>query len=87
VHFINAYTQLSDRPDKGELVRACGVPSEQVHIEVGETDEVIINSARKLGANMVVIGNSHRTGLAALIYTNTAEKILDKLDCNLLALP
>ena len=87
VHFINAYTDLSHRPDKGQLVRACGVPGEQVHIKMGETDDVIVDFARELDADMVVIGNSARTGLSALINTNTAEKILDKLDCNLLAMP
>lgn len=87
VHFINAYTEISDRPDKGQLVRACGVPSDQAHIRMGETDEVIVETARELGANLVVIGNTARSGLAAKISNSTAEKILDKLDCNLLALP
>ena len=87
IHFVNAYTELSDRPDKGQLVRACGVPSDQAHIRMGETDDVIVEMAQELGANMVVIGNSARTGLSALINSNTAERILDKLDCNLLAMP
>ncbi len=87
IHFINAYTELSDRPDKGQLTRACGVPSDQVHIRMGDTDSVIVDLAQELNADMVVIGNSARTGLAAVINTNTAEKILDKLDCNLLAMP
>jgi universal stress protein E len=87
VHFVSAYTELSERPDKGQLVRACGVPSDQVHIRMGETDDVIVDAAQELGANLVVIGNSARTGLSAVINTNTAEKILDRLDCNLLAMP
>jgi universal stress protein E len=87
VHFINAYTDLSNRPDKGQLVRACGVPGDQVHVKMGETDDIIVDFARELDASMVVIGNSSRTGLSALINTNTAEKILDKLDCDLLAMP
>jgi universal stress protein E len=87
IHFINAYTELSDRPDKGQLVRACGVPSDQTHIRMGETDDVVVEAARELRANLVVIGNVTRSGLAAKISNSTAEKILDKLDCNLLALP
>ncbi len=87
IHFVNAYGELSDRPDKGQLVRACGVPSDQVHIRMGEADEVIVEMARELAANLVVVGNSARSGLAAAINNNTAEKILDKLECNLLALP
>jgi universal stress protein E len=87
VHFVNAYTELSNRPDTGELIRACGVPNDQVHIEMGETGDVIVETARRLGASTVVIGNSARDGFAAVIHTNTAEMILDKLDCNLLAMP
>ena len=87
VHFVNAYTELSNRPDTGELIRACGVPNDQVHIEMGETDDVIVETARRLGASTVVIGNSARDGFAAVIHTNTAESILDRLDCNLLAMP
>lgn len=87
VHFVNAYTDLSDRPDKGQLVRACGVPSDQAHIKLGESDDVIVETARELGADLVVIGNSARDGFAAVIKNNTAEKILDRLNCNLLAMP
>lgn len=87
VHFVNAYTELSDYPDKGKLVRACGVPNDQTHIKMGEPDDVIVEVARELGADLVVIGNHARDGFAAVINNNTAEKILDRIDCNLLALP
>lgn len=87
LHFVNAYKDLPDRPDRGQLIRACGVPSEQVHIENGDPDKVIIDKAVELGANLVVIGNSGRAGLSAVINTNTAEKVLDELDCDVLAMP
>lgn len=87
LHLVNAHKGLSDRPDKGALVRACGVANENVHILMGEPDKVIVETAKSLNANLVVIGNSARSGLSALINTNTAEKILDELDCDLLALP
>ena len=54
---------------------------------MGETDDVIIDVARELDAYIVVIGNSARTGLAAVINPNTAGRVLDKLVCDLLALP
>lgn len=87
LHFVNAHKSLSDRPDKGALVRACGVATENVHIRMGDPDKVIVETAKSLNVNLVVIGNSARSGLSALINTNTAEKILDELDCDLLALP
>mgnify|MGYP003381348755 CR=1 FL=1 len=87
LHFVNAHKGLSDRPDKGSLVRACGVAADNVHIKMGDPDKVILEVAKSLNVNLIVIGNSARSGLAALINTNTAEKILDEMDCDLLALP
>ena len=87
LHFVNAHAGLPDRPDKGALVRACGVPADNIHVRMGDPDKVIVEVAKSLDANLVVIGNSARSGLSALVNTNTAEKILDELDCDLLALP
>lgn len=87
LHFVNAHNDMTDRPDRGILVRGCGVPTENIHIKMGDADKVIVETAKSLGINLVVIGNSARSGLSALINTNTAERILDELDCDLLALP
>ena len=70
------------------LAASCRCPeSEHVHIKLGEPDKVIVDVARSIDASMVIVGNSHRSGIAALMNGNTAEKILDKLDCNVLAMP
>ncbi len=87
LHFVNAHKDLSSRPDKGSMKRACGVASENVHIKMGEPGKVIVKTANELGANLVVIGNSARSGLSAAVNNNTAEKILDELACDLLAIP
>jgi len=87
LHFVNAHKDLPDRPDTGALSRACGVTSDKVHIKMGQPDKVIVETAKELDATLLVIGNSARSGLSALINTNTAEEILDELDCDLLALP
>ena len=87
LHFVNAHKDLSSRPDKGSMKRACGVASENVHIKMGEPSKVIVKTADELGANLVVIGNSARSGFSAAVNHNTAEKILDELECDLLAIP
>ena len=87
LHFVNAYDKLEDRPDRGSLIRAFGVSADNVHIKQGKPDKVIVECAKELGAKLLVIGNSGRSGLSELINTNTAEKVLDELDCDLLALP
>lgn len=84
--FLNAHKDLASRPDRGTLLRTCGADSDHVLIRMGDPDDVILNAARELGVNLVVIGNSARSGLTALVKSNTAEKVLDKLDCDLMAL-
>jgi universal stress protein E len=86
VHFVNAHKDLASRPDRGTLLRLCGIDSDRVHIKMGDPDDVILEGADELDVNLVVIGNSARSGLSALVKSNTAEKVLDKLDCDLLAL-
>jgi universal stress protein E len=87
VHFVSAYEDLASRPDRGSFLRACGVEGDKVHIKMGKPAKAIVKRARKMDANLVVIGNSARSGLAALANTNTVEKVLDKLDCDLLCVP
>ena len=86
IYFVNAYKDLAGRPDRGTLIRTCGIEGDKVLIEMGNPDKVIVEQAAKLGVNLVVIGNSARTGLSALLKSNTAEKVLDQLNCDLLAL-
>ncbi|AQA17870.1 hypothetical protein BST95_06090 [Halioglobus japonicus] len=87
VHVVNAFPDFRLKPDRRKLMEVAGVDSEHVHIKLGEPDKVIVDVARSIDASMVIVGNSHRSGIAALMNGNTAEKILDKLDCNVLAMP
>ena len=86
IYFVNAYKDLPSRPDRGTLLRTCGIEGDKVLIEMGEPDKVIVDKAQELGVNLVVIGNSARSGLSALVKSNTAEKVLDKLECGLLVM-
>ena len=87
VHFLNAHKDLPTRPDRGGMIRACGVDSEYVHIKMGDASKVIVECAEELSANLVVIGNSARSGLSAAVNSNTAERVLDDLACDLLVIP
>jgi len=87
VHFINAYQDLQESPDRNALMKYCGVGSDRIHIQLGEPEDVIVNHARSLNASLVVVGNSARSGFAAMIRGNTVEKVLDKLECDILSMP
>ena len=87
VHFINAHKELSAYPDRNALIRTCGVESDRIHIQLGEPEDVIVENARELNAGLVIIGNAARSGISALINGNTVEKVVDRLECDILSMP
>jgi universal stress protein E len=87
VHFINAYRDLASSPDRSALIRNVGVSGDKVRIRMGEPDDVIVDNARELKASLVVVGNAARSGLSALVHGNTVEKVVDRVDCDVLSMP
>ncbi|KPH64195.1 universal stress protein UspE [Pseudoalteromonas sp. NEC-BIFX-2020_002] len=55
-------------------------------IEEGLPEDVIPDVAARLNSELVVIGTVGRTGLSAALVGNTAEHVIDSLDCDVLAL-
>ena len=60
--------------------------TEQCFIEEGLPEDVIPDIANRLNSELVVIGTVGRTGLSAALVGNTAEHVIDSLDCDVLAL-
>lgn len=59
---------------------------EQCHVQEGLPEDVIPGMAAQLDAEMVLIGTIGRTGLSAAIIGNTAEHVIDRLNCDVLAI-
>lgn len=57
----------------------------EIHLPKGSPKEVIPKLARDIDANLVVMGTVARTGLPGFIMGNTAEMIINNLDCSVLA--
>jgi universal stress protein E len=87
VHFINAHAELSSFPDRNALIKSCGVDSDKIHIQLGEPEDVIVENAKELNASLVIVGNAARSGFSALVKGNTVEKIIDRLECDVLSMP
>ena len=87
VHFVNAFQDFKVVPDKQKLVDQWGLDPERIHIKMGRPEKVIVERARELDVGLVVMGNSARSGLLAALVGNTVEKVLDKLDCDVLSIP
>ena len=57
-----------------------------LHIEKGNPKTVVPDVARKLGAELVVMGTLGRSGIPGFFIGNTAEDILESIDCSVLAI-
>jgi len=57
----------------------------QVHVIKGKSHEVIPNLVSEKMADLVVMGTIARTGISGLIIGNTAESILNNIECSVLA--
>lgn len=57
----------------------------QMDLRRGDMEDVIPDFVVAQGIDMVVVGTVARTGIAGLLIGNTAERLLQKLPCSVLA--
>ncbi|NVK56726.1 MAG: universal stress protein UspE [Alteromonadaceae bacterium] len=62
------------------------VPLDNCHVKEGLPEKVIPQIARDLDAELVIIGTVGRVGLSAALIGNTAEHVIDELNCDVLAI-
>ncbi|HHX83111.1 MAG TPA: universal stress protein [Pseudomonadaceae bacterium] len=61
-----------------------GVEAKKVHVRKGQATTVITRAVRDSGAQVLVLGTKARKGLKGALLGNTAEKVLDKLEIDIL---
>ena len=84
-YVINAYKDSMHFPDRQKIMKISGLPTDRVHVEEGDPATVISRYAKEIGADTVLIGTMARQGAAALMKGNTSEKVLNKLDLDVIA--
>ncbi len=62
------------------------IPVANTYVEKGLPETVIEQIALKVDAELVILGTIGRTGISAALIGNTAEHVIDQLNCDLLAL-
>ena len=87
VHYINAFEDFKGVPNRQEFIDSHGIESDKIHIKHGKPEKVIVAHAKKLDVSLVVMGNSSRSGLSGALIGNTVERVLDKLECDVLSMP
>lgn len=61
------------------------IPLDNCHVKEGLPEKVIPQVARELDAELVIIGTVGRVGISAALIGNTAEHVIDELNCDVLA--
>ena len=68
------------------LLEAYGIPRSRLHMPTGKVGAAVTGTAKKLKANVLVMGTTARTGLKGLVIGNSAERVLSRAACDILAL-
>lgn len=68
------------------LLKHCSTDKAHVHIDHGDPVETILAEAEQLDVDLIIVGTIARTGIKGRIIGNTAEKLLDKVKCDILTL-
>lgn len=84
LHAVNAYSSSERYVYPEDLARKLDIPNNQAHTVEGQPAKVIAEVAQEIGADLLVIGNASRQGAKAVMIGNTAEKLLDAVDANVL---
>jgi universal stress protein E len=66
------------------LAAAAGVPRARRHVDMGEMAGELAAVTRRCGAGLVVMGAVSRSALKRLVIGNAAERVLDRLECDVL---
>lgn len=68
------------------VVRKYGLPERRRHLRAGSAALELPAIAKRIGAGVVVMGAISRSGLKRLFVGHTAERVIDRLACDVLVL-
>jgi universal stress protein E len=93
LQFVSIYEneyleEIRDEREKvlNKILDPFDIPPTHRHIFTGETDQVIYDYIKQHSTSLLVMGSSAREGLAGLMTGNTAERILNRIECDLLVI-
>jgi len=68
------------------LAKKYNIADDHVHIGEGDADTVVAGICKDIEADVVVIGTVGRAGLAGVLIGNTAELLVDKVECDVIVI-
>ena len=83
---LHKYVQDQHEEACGKWADKYNISREKVHVKEGAPEIVVSELAQSLETDVVMIGSAGRTGLSGVLIGNTAELLLDKLECDILVI-
>ena len=85
-HVVNAYKGSEDFPDRALIQRMVDVPLENIHRDMGKPEDIVDEMCEKLNADLLVMGTKVKHSLRATLRGNAGEKIMERLEIDMLVL-
>lgn len=82
----NSAMQTHHKEAMSEHASRFDIPLTNTHVKEGLPESIIEDVAVKIDAELVILGTVGRTGISAALIGNTAEHVIDQLNCDVLAL-
>ena len=79
LHVVNAYIDQNDYVHVSDVAKKAGIPSKNAHVVGAQPEQAIVQVAKKINAEMVIIGISTKSKLKSRIFGYTSEWLLNNL--------
>lgn len=86
MHVVNGYLDSMNYPDRGRLANETGVDTAKIHVDNGYTAEVVSKVADDIQADLVIMGTLGQNGMTKTRRGNTAERLIDALDTDVMVI-
>lgn len=84
LHAVYSYSSQDEFQHVTDIAKRLNIETDKVHATVGDPEEVISEVAKKIDADVVVVGLSTRSTLANRIFGNIVDKLLNHMDTDIL---
>ena len=83
---IQKYISEQHKTECEFYAKKYNINDDHIHITEGDPDDVVEVMAKEIDADLVVIGSVGRGGWSGVLLGNTAERIVDRVSCDVLVI-
>lgn len=83
---IQKYITEQHKTECEYYAKKYNINDDHIHITEGDPDDVVEVMAKEIEADLVVIGSVAREGWSGVLLGNTAERIVDRVSCDVLVI-